>query len=357
VKSGCSKAYVYLADAAALLRHVSVLFVGLVVCSRDADANFTRRTRRFAYCALAMCCTVESVASVVWGNALAVGVDLALGSFNFILDTQITSCTYSQALISLYFAIVSLRSDNGRAWAYAPLRFELKAFEGRDEASSGISALLVSQQAHEPTAADSALSRMRRRLLMFQRRQFVKCRVFFIPCAVSAPGVEVGSDAEAELVRPLFGIKGLRPLHRLADAHPLWYLAAVVLLIFSSVASVVLQGANIISGSDGGIASLALNTSALVGLIGFMSCRSQNIDKSAAKHIALSFRYIYCAVLYACWIALDGREAVMGTRSPWQVSSRAVGSLLFFLCIMLDCSTRLSAVAQFLLSVMRAGIL
>jgi hypothetical protein len=123
------------------------------------------------------------------------------------------------------------------------------------------------------------------------------------------------------------------------------------MLLFCSVGSVVLQGERILRGDIGGILSVVLNASVVFGLIGFMSCKSQNIDKFAAKHVATSFRYIYCVLLYSCWVALDAREAILGIRSFWPVVSRFIGSLCFFLSLLWDCSTRLSAVLQFLLSV------
>jgi hypothetical protein len=362
VKGACEYTVTHVADAAALMRHFAVLVMGLSTMCCDADSKFPPMLRRFCYGLLALCCLVDAIGSMIWGNALAVGVDLALGSFNFVLDTQLTSCIFSQVILSLYFVFVSCRSADGRAWSFAPLRFEIKRSDLNPDVSLSHISLLPTH--NEPSQQDCVASdtatnftclRLRQRLFKFQMRHFATCRVYDIPCVLES---DAGSRASIsptvsglQLVRPLFKIAILHPLHQLAEAHPLCYLGFVCMLLFCSVGSVVLQGERILRGDIGGILSVVLNASVVFGLIGFMSCKSQNIDKFAAKHVATSFRYIYCVVLYSCWIALDAREAILGIRSFWPVASRFIGSLCFFLSLLWDCSTRLSPVLQFLLSV------
>lgn len=345
----CSYSNDILADVAAQLRHCSVLAMALSVVCCDVDETFTPLMRRSAYCLLAIFSALDAIGSIVVGNALATGVNLSLNSFEFAIDTQITSCIMSQTLMSFHFAVVSLRSIDGRAWAFDQLRFELQEnASGLQQPRTPVRRAtmldhLAAEVLQDNDRADDegVLFRMRLALLTFQRRKFAKCRVFAIPC-----------DECRNVLRPFLKLPFLKHLHRIGDAHPFVYSGFLTLVGFCSIMSSFFSSAGILSGSSAGVLSLVLNTFILVGLIGYLSSLRNNIDSAAAKHILLCFRFNYCVALFACWIGLYIREIYLAKTSVWQFGATFVMMLLFSLCLLTDCAPRLSAVLQFSISVL-----
>ncbi len=347
VDGPCSFTEDALADAAAQMRHFAVVVIGLSVMCSDIDDTFSPAMRRCVYCIYALFTASDAIGSFVLGNALATGVKLSLKSFKFAIETQITSCIAAQTLMAFHFVFVSLRSSDGRAWAYERLRFDLqedatssqqlRPTTGRTALLRPIAADILQSQDQD---SDSALFCMRLSLLTFQRQQFSKCQVFIIPC-----------DAGRDVLRPLFNLPYLRRLHRIADTHPFVYFGVVSLIGFCSIVSTVLQNLKLLSSDVSGLLSLVLNFFATIGFIGFLSSKRNNIDKVAAKRVVSSFRFVYCAALVICWIAHDIRDTYLGERSVLQLAATLFVMLLFFLSLLEDCSPRLSPVVQFLISV------
>jgi hypothetical protein len=254
----------------------------------------------------------------------------------------------SQSLMAFHFAVVSLRSIDGRAWAFDQLRFEMQ-----DNASASQQPRAPARRATmlEPIAAEvlqgddraddeGVLFRMRLALLTFQRRKFAKCRVFAIPC-----------DECRNVLRPFFKLPFLKHLHRMADTHPFIYLGLITVVGFCSIMSAFFSDVGILSGSNAGILSLVLNTVVFVTFIGYLSSLRNNIDNAAAKHILLCFRFNYCVALIACWIGLYIRDVYLTKVSFWQFAAAVVMMLLFCFSLLTDCSPRQSAVVQFSISV------
>jgi hypothetical protein len=105
----------------------------------------------------------------MWGNAHASGISMSLGTFEFFLETHITSCILSQFVMTLRFAFVSCRSPSGRAWSFAPLRFELQDSTHGAQEQGGVS----SHDAAE--AQTSACGQLHRRVLMLHSRALSNC--------------------------------------------------------------------------------------------------------------------------------------------------------------------------------------
>jgi hypothetical protein len=298
--------------------------------------------------------------------ASEVEVSFSVGSFNLIVDNQITSCITSQAIIALHFLYVSFRSHDGRGWWYPSLRFEL------DDCAKALSTKLSSSETQAPaksstTASEftpmteppashgprntvveisNALSKMRLRWLQFQNYHVSRCRVFVIPC-VANPGIGSSSDPEFALVRPAFDLRFLRPLQRLADAHPKFYVS----FIFWFLAIPSLACAMFFDGVERGSSSLVLNTCMVVVSLGFLSSRRFGLDRVAVNHVASSFRFVTCSVLLAALVAIHAQQTYNGVLHVTQPTALAVLALLFFECALLDCSPHLSKVSQILVSV------
>jgi hypothetical protein len=343
-----------------------ILLAGVSTICCDADS--VPILRRSAYCLLALCLLVDATGSYIWGNVMAseIEVSFSVGSFNLIIDNQITSCITSQAIIALHFLYVSCRSHDGRGWWYPSLRFEL------DDCAKDLSTKLNSSEIQAPaksstTASEStpmteppasqgsrntvaeisnALSKMRLRWLQFQNYHVSRCRVFVIPCVVNT-GIQRSSDPGFTLLRPAFDLRFLRPLQRLADAHPKYYIS----FIFWFLAIPSLACAMFFDGVERGSSSLVLNTCMVVVSLGFLSSRRFGLDRVAVNHVASSFRFVTCSVLLAALVAIHAQQTYNGVLHATQPTALAVLALLFFECALLDCSPHLSKISQILVSV------
>jgi hypothetical protein len=341
------------------------------------DADFTPLMRRLAQCLLALCLIADTTAAYVWGNQIVFRnrASVSVGSFQLFLDSQVTSCILSQAVIALHFVYVSLRSRHGRGWAYAPLRFELDE-SGKASFFRSNTPQMMRQGLNESTSAElesgaacedlrskseatisrGPLTGLRQRLVRFQKRRESQCRVFVIPCVARLDEGTGGCDAEFGLARPAFDMRWLRPLQRLADANTKRYVSILVgcFGLPSLVCSIVLNG------EARGIVCLILNSAALIMVLGFFSSKQYNLDKEAVKHVALSFRFAIIAALLVFWIFLTTRRAyVVATGGNvyvykttfWDPSFVVVfcASLLFIM--LFDCIPQLPAFAQTLMTV------
>ena len=140
----------------------------------------------------------------------------------------------------------------------------------------------------------SAWVRMRRRFLKFHSQRIARCRVFIIPCATNHNAVG-GSGPVLELTRPLFRIKHVQWLQRLADAYPVPYIASLVCL--STVPT-------FLAGRETPVFTVINTVSLLLGIV-FFSSKRHNIDSVAAMHLVSCFRFLYCAVLCVDVRAVD----------------------------------------------------
>jgi hypothetical protein len=373
--------------AAALVWDSAVLLAGVCVIYTDIDSNFTPAMRRLAQCGLALCLCVDAVGSYVWGNDVAGTVSVSVSRFEFVLDNQMTSCVTSQAVLGVYFAYVGWRSRRGRGWYYASLRFELDvcgqaslsrrsvARDAQDVKESMVSSSSQPPALFEHLASaatteaavgrdglqseadgglfSTALSRARQRLLQFQSQQLSKCRVFVIPC-VAVSGA--GGVADFALARPAFDVRLLRPLQRVADAHPKFY----VNFMFFFLAVPVFISSVAMKPQVREIPNLFLFIVMDICWLGFLSSRHYNVDKVAVKHVVLSFRFLLFVVLLLQGIALEARRAHLvlnqGAASiydttPLVVSTIALVSVAFCLCLLFDCSPQLPAAIQFVTTV------
>ena len=352
--------------AAAFMLNLAMLLLGMSVICCDLDDDFTPAMKRFAYFLFVACFVLDAIGSYTWGNTLASRADLSFVSLKFVLDNQITSCITSQVVIALHFLFVSSRSKTGRAWAYAPLRFELALSTGSTDMSmaklstpliksalnersfSGAPASVVVSQdlQNQPEAKSSMLLRMRQCWLQIQTRRISQCRVFAIPCTTNH--VDSASvDLELELERPLFHLKYLHYLSALAQAYPAFYICMFAVFgLFSFLCSTFFK-----SQEDAGIATLVLNCVTFVVGLGFFACKRHNLDRVAVKRVASSFRFAVCGLFLATFFGLDVRLAYIGKKSPWTVAAVAVLTLIFGLSALCDCSPRLSAFSQICISV------
>jgi hypothetical protein len=363
-----------LVDAASVMWLCAVVLASLSTMCCDLEAALSPALRRCAYVVLALVLVLDVIGSVVWGNALAsdvkLGVSVFASNFSFLLENQLTSCIASQAVIALHFAYVSCRSRRGRGWAYASLRFELDECgrsmplqdaaamtEGRREsggptsAAAPLTALDASAPADMQRAGAgvcSVFAGSRQRWAQFQQWQVARCRVFVIPC-VATRGAEEGGEAAFALERPAFGLRWLRPLQRLADAHPKFYVGTMLcfLALPSIIVAIVFEQQDQVRG----IANLILTSILCVATLGFLSSRRYCLDRVAAKHVAQSFRFAICVTLLLTDIALNIRLACTRDSQPSWVAASALATLLFCLSIMLDCCPHLPPSVQMFTSV------
>jgi hypothetical protein len=333
--------------------------------------------RRLSKCLLALCLIADTTAAHVWGNQILYRdrASVSVGSFQLFLDSQITSCILSQAVIALHFVYVSLRSGRGRGWAYAPLKFILDE-SGRASFFRSSMPQMMSRVMNESTSAEpesgaacddlrsesqatisgGLLTGLHQRLLRFQKRRESQCRVFVIPCVSRHDGGTGERDTEFGLSRPAFDMRWLRLLQRLADANTKRYLSILIVCFGfpSLVCSIFLNG------EARGIVCLILNSVALVMVLGLLSSKQYNLDKEAVKHVALSFRFAFISVLLVFWIFLATRRAYMvatganvyGYRTTFLDTFALLVFLFVFLFIVLfDCIPQLPALAQTLVNV------
>jgi hypothetical protein len=347
----------------------------------DTAADLSPALRRCAYGLLALVLLLDAIGSVVWGNPLASGASFSvtenselLKNFSIIFDNQLTSCIASQVVLALHFVYVACRSRRGRGWAYASLRFELDEC-GRSMAmsmvrtttsslkDSGATASAVTPmlavdasvpaelQQHAGAARWKALSRLRQRWLQFQQRRVSRCRVFVVPCVVMR-GAGGGGEAVFALARPALDWKWLRPLQRLADAHPQYYVGfGFFAFAVPSIACDVL-----LEGQAQGISTLVFTFCNCILALGFMSSKRHGLDRVAVKHVALSFRFAIFVTLRATLVALSIRDLYPYDSRPatgfvTQVVATTFGALFFCLCILLDCCPHVPPSVQFHISV------
>jgi hypothetical protein len=179
-----------------------------------------------------------------------------------------------------------------------------------------------------------------------QRRQVSRCRVFVIPCVRLGDGGG-GGEGEFVLARPLFGLRWLAPLQRLADAHPRMYLCFT--FFFLAVTSI--SSNFFLRSSAKGIYNLVLNFVTLMSCLGFLSSKRYNLDRVAVKHVLLSFRFLIIAFLLAIEIILSIRELFTSDKHITEVIAYALALLIFCLCILMDCSPNQPPSVQIFISV------
>jgi hypothetical protein len=349
--------YVNQIDAAALLWDCSLLLTAASMITVDLRAVATPARRRLAYGFVAACVLVDAIGSCVWGNAMASKVSVSVASVHILLDSQITSSMASQVFIALHFLFSSCRSLNGRGWAYAPLRFELgncvvdlphgQTLTERRVSATATTPMLGPEGGADASlyAADvSALSRLRHRLLQFQKRHSSQCRVFVVPCVTHS--VEGGLCREMSMARPVFGLGCLRPLQWLADTYPKLYVGFMLCCVMlPALLCVNLDGTY--------ISAFVLLFTFFTMLLAYLSSERHGLDRVAAMHVAMSFRFLTCVLLLAVWIALTIHTLV---HSPSDLSvfflcAQVLAALVFLQCALLDCSPQLHASAQLGLTV------
>ncbi len=329
----------------------------------DVEAALSPALRRCAYGFLALALLLDAIGSVVWGNPLASDAAISFANVVVVLDSQLTSCIISQVVIALHWLYVSCRSRHGRGWAYASLRFELDergmllsmstlppTTNWRKDSGGTSSAATPMLASEEPAPAESpravaaatgVVSRLHVRWLGFQQRQVSRCRVFVIPCVAVRGGFAVA--------RPAFAMNWLRPLQRLADAHPRCYIA--FLLCFLGVPSIAFFIIFRDQSGARGVSNLVLNFLMCIMMLGFLSSKRYGLDQVATKHVVPSFRFAIIVALLAIEVALSARRVYTLGRHPTEVVALALVGMLFCLCILLDCSPHLPPSVQIFISV------
>jgi hypothetical protein len=360
--------------AVSLMWSCAVLMAALSAMCGDREEQLPPALRRCAFGVVALVLLLDAIGSVVWGNPLASDVSFSVTqSFSILLDHQLTSSIASQVVIALHFVYVSCRSGRGRGWAYASLRFELdecgrsmlmsmpmvatmtgSGMESGASVSAATPMLASDASAHaelQPAGAArwKALSRLRQRWLQFQQRQVSRCRVFVVPCVVMR-GAGGGGEAMFGLERPAFDLRWLRPLQRLADAHPRLYIGFMFffLAVPGFVCSTIVFSAQ---SQARGISTFVFISMLCIMKLGFLSSKRYGLDRVAVKHVALSFRFAIFVTLLATDVALSIRDVYTIDKHPLLVVALAFSSLFFCLCILLDCSPHLPPWVQIFISV------
>jgi hypothetical protein len=349
--------------AVSLMWSCAVLMAALATMCGDTEAQLPPALRRCAYGVLALVLLLDAIGSVVWGNLLASNASFYLThNFSVLLGNQLTSSIASQVVLALHFLYVSCRSVRGRGWAYASLRFELDecgksmflttvpVTTSSHKDSGAMTPMLAASAPAEPkhsgAARWNAISRLRRRWLQFQQRQVLLCRVFVVPC-VAMRGAGEGDEPVFALARPAFDLRWLRPLQRIADAHPRYYAG----FGFFCLAIPAIACAIFLKGLAQGMSNLVLDFSMCIMFLGFLSCKRYGIDRVAARHIALSFRFVIFVTLFAAEFVLNIREVYTIELHPTNVVASIFAKLMLCLSILLDCSPHLLPSVQIFISV------
>jgi hypothetical protein len=372
VSCGLSANDEYQYHAATTIWDCAIFMMGAATMCCDLHADFTPTMKRCAQCALALCMIVDAIGSYIWGNHITDTVSVSVSGFEFLMDNMITSCITSQAVLALHFAHVACRSREGRGWDYAPLRFELdqhgraslSSLNERCMTESSITLTLERQAASEEVQSKAAArwscaacSRLHKRFLRLQKQREACCRVFVVPC-VARCGDGSRGDGEFELARPAFNLRCLRPLQRVAQAHPKFYF----IFMFSILSLPAIALSRFLNAQSRGISCFVLNCAMVVATLGFISSKRYNLDRVAVKQVVLSFRFGVFVVLLAQWIMLDTRRAYLVIHkmnesnhgydtTPWDVAAIVNLMGLFFTSVILDCSPHLPAIVQILLTV------
>jgi hypothetical protein len=100
-----------------------------------------------------------------------------------------------------------------------------------------------------------------------------------------------------------------------------------------------------------GISALVLSSMLCIMTLGFLSGKRYGLDQVAVKHVALSFRFVIFVTLFATNVALSSREVYTVDQHSLLVVATVLSSLLFCLCILLDCSPYLPPSVQIYISV------
>ena len=350
--------------ATELLMTVALLLFSLSAICCDYDSDCTPAMRRGTYSACVVCLISEMMCSFVLGFSNHPG--FLFGPFRLHLTIQLTSCIISQAIIMLHLLYVSCRSRGGRGWAYASLRFEL--VKQHDTALSS-NKLLFSPMTSRIRSNDvldgvhvgdikaqvrsNVFHRLRYRLLQFRWQRLHASRSFDIPCVESDCNLSTGLVSSGlQLTRPLFRINCVFPngMLRLADLHEKIYVCVVFIIAIASFVASELQPEE--------TATLVFDLIAVYCTLGFFSCKRHNFDSVAAKHVAMSFKFVCILLLFLVYVALRVRLACLGNRSPQTACATLVFALGFLLCLLGDCSPNLSMISQSAISVcMRACII
>jgi hypothetical protein len=215
---------------------------------------------------------------------------------------------------------------------------------------SGPPAAAPLQRAGAARASASALHGVWERWREPQRRQVSLCRVFVIPCVRAGDG-GWGGEGEVVLARSAFGLRWLVPLQRLANVHPKMY------WVFTFVFDIVpLISINSIFGGPGesfpGSFVVVFVLDFLIVMLGFLSSKRFKLDRVAAKHDVLSFRFVSIAMLLLTDVALLLWKTFTSQQSAW-ISFFGLPLVWVLLCcsLFLDCSLHLPPVAQIFISV------
>jgi hypothetical protein len=104
----------------------------------------------------------------------------------------------------------------------------------------------------------------------------------------------------------------------------------------------------LLSGQANAISTLVLIFCMCIMLLGFLSSKRYGLDRVAAKHVALSFRFAIFVTLLATDIALTISQVY---RHPTSAVAYAFTALLLCLCILLDCSPHVPPSVQIYISV------
>jgi hypothetical protein len=101
----------------------------------------------------------------------------------------------------------------------------------------------------------------------------------------------------------------------------------------------------------GGISILVLLLFICIMMLGFLSSRRYGLDRVAAKHLVLSFRFAVIVALLATDFALILRQVFTIGLYPTEAVANALSGLIFCLCVLLDCSPHLPPSVQIIISV------
>jgi hypothetical protein len=224
-------------------------------------------------------------------------------------------------------------------------------------AASAATPMLASEQSKPletqcaGAAERSVFTRLRIRWLRFQQLQVSRCRVFVIPCAAVR---DAGGGSGFAVARLVFDVRWLRPLQRLADTNPRFYIAfGSCFLGVPSIACFIIFGDQ---SEARGILNLLLNFFMCIMMLSFLSSKRYGLDRVAAKHVVLSFRFVVIVALLATDVAVSALRVYKFGLHPTLTVANALAGLVFSMCMLLDCSPHLPASAQIFLSVISPNV-
>ena len=329
-----------------VVSQMAYYLIFLTTASMDNNPDASPILRRASYLTLAVITVTDAITSAVLAPFDATFV--MIGSFRAQPFQNISSATSTQAVIAIYLSTLCWRSSTGKAWGHRGIRFVLdlqlsESFAVRDISAieqSGVSLPLTQKTDNdaEKLAGNGEEIEGRRRISIIQRGSIVlkrglnfaarlkqlllnlqqklrnRCVTMAIPCHMVSSDHQ-GKATDFELQRPLFELRFMRKIQRLALKHTFKYSCFLVGSLVLSLGVYAVGDTPLTLRQDA--ICLCLNAFAVFLGVGFSSGNGRfSYEATCSRLIMRSFRFCYTALLQIVWLSTLVRRATLKASSP-----------------------------------------